>query len=106
MRVHTDILTKSVYSTKDNTYQNLKRIINDKTLAVVPGDKDSCVIIMRIANFKDHPKYQKMLPTSNQPARLYGTAKAHKFASPHIITTEKFGQLLDKLALTHTMQLK
>ena len=38
--------------------------------------------------FKDHPKYEKMLPTSNQHARLYGAAKTHKFASPDIITTE------------------
>ena len=30
-----------------------------------------------------------MLPISNQPARLYGTSKTHKFASPDIITTEK-----------------
>ena len=30
-----------------------------------------------------------MLPTSNQPARLYGTAKTYKSASPDIITTEK-----------------
>ena len=26
-------------------------------------------------NFKDHRKYEKMLPTSNKPAQLYGTAK-------------------------------
>ena len=30
-----------------------------------------------------------MLPTSNQPARLYGIAKTHKFSLPDIITTEK-----------------
>ena len=30
-----------------------------------------------------------MLQTSNQPARLYGTAKTHKSASPDIITIEK-----------------
>ena len=30
-----------------------------------------------------------MLPTSNQPARLYGTAKTHIFTSPDIITSEK-----------------
>ena len=32
-------------------------------------------------NFKDHPKYDKMLPTSNQAGQLYGIAKTHKFAS-------------------------
>ena len=51
LRVHTDILTKNVYSTKDDTYHKLKRIINDKTLAVVAGDKDLCVIIMKRADY-------------------------------------------------------
>ena len=107
---------------------NLKRVINYKTLAVAPGDKDSFVIVIKRAdyiakmqtmifdnitcgvytsttdnrlkdlktfrhflcrNFKDHPKYKKMLPTSNQPARLYGTAKTHNFASPDIIIAKK-----------------
>ena len=128
LRAHTDILTKNVYSTKDDTYNNLKRVINGKTLAVVPGDKDSCVIIMKRAdyiakmqamidnsitcdvytptrdntqkdlksfydflyyNFKDHPKYEQMLPTSNQPGQWYGTAKTHKFAPQNSITSEK-----------------
>ena len=30
-------------------------------------------------NFKDHPKYKKMLPAAHRPARMYGTAKTHKF---------------------------
>ena len=30
-----------------------------------------------------------MLPTSNQSARLYGTAKTHKCGSPNIITIKK-----------------
>ena len=39
---------KNVYLTKDDIYHKQKCIINDdKTLAVGPGDKDSCVIIMR-----------------------------------------------------------
>ena len=38
-------------------------------------------------HFKDYPKYEKMLPTSKQPARLYCMAKTHKFASPDMITT-------------------
>ena len=46
-----NILTKNAYSTKDDAYHNLKRIINGKTLAVVPGDKDSCVIIMKRADY-------------------------------------------------------
>ena len=51
LRVHTDILTKNIYSTKDDTYHNLKRIINNKTLAVVLGDKESCLIIMKRADY-------------------------------------------------------
>ena len=39
-------------------------------------------------NFKDHPKYQKMLPKSHQPARMYGSAKTHKFESYDQITVE------------------
>ena len=128
LRAHTDIPTKNVYSTKNDTYYNLKRIINDKTLAAVLGDKDSCVIIMKridyvakiqamiddgitcrdytpttdntpkdyktfsdflYRNFKNHQKCEKMLPPSNQPARLYGIAKTHKFTSRDIITSEK-----------------
>ena len=30
-------------------------------------------------NFKDYENYDEMRPVSNQPARLYGTAKTHKF---------------------------
>ena len=30
-------------------------------------------------NFSKYEKYNDMLPSSNQPAPLYGTAKTHKF---------------------------
>ena len=46
LRAYYDIFTKNVYSTKDYIYSNLKRLIKDDTLVVIPGDKDSCVIIM------------------------------------------------------------
>lgn len=39
-------------------------------------------------NFKDHPKYKKILPTSHRPARMYGTAKTHKFDNYDEITVE------------------
>ena len=32
-------------------------------------------------NFKGYDKLDNMLPTSNQPARIYASAKAHKFSS-------------------------
>ena len=30
-------------------------------------------------NFKKYEHYEKMLPTSNRPGQLYGTAKTHNF---------------------------
>ena len=30
-------------------------------------------------NFKGHPKYNKMMPAAHRPARMFGTAKTHKF---------------------------
>ena len=41
-----DIFTKNIYATCDNTYKNLKSIINDPNIAVVSGDKESCSVIM------------------------------------------------------------
>ena len=41
-----DTSTKNVYSAKDYTFSNLKRLIKDDTLVLLPGDKDCCVIIM------------------------------------------------------------
>ena len=40
-------------------------------------------------NFKNHPSYDKMRPKSNQPARLYATAKTHKFNNLDKVTVEK-----------------
>ena len=39
-------------------------------------------------NFKNHPSYNKMRPKSNQPARLYATAKTHKFNDLDEVTAE------------------
>ena len=44
---------RKIYATCDNTYKNLKRIINDPNIAVVPVDKELCVVIM---NRSDHFK--------------------------------------------------
>jgi len=57
-------ISKGVYTpTTDNTLKDLKTFRD-----------------FLYRNFKNHPKYKTMLPTSNQPARLYGTAKT--FQSP------------------------
>ena len=39
-------------------------------------------------NFKKYEHYEKMLPTSNQPGQLYGTAKTHKFDNTADITAD------------------
>ena len=62
-------ITCDIYTTTtDNTRKDLKTFRN-----------------FLYRKFKNHLKYEKTLPTSNQPARLYGTAKKYKFTSPDII---------------------
>ena len=53
LRAYTDIFTKNIYATKDFTYNNLKNIINKDKLAIVSGDKDSCVVIMTREDYND-----------------------------------------------------
>ena len=54
-------------------------------------------------NFRDHKEYEKMRPVSNQPARLFATAKTHKFQSFDDITLEdlKLRPIVDQTG-THT----
>ena len=102
---------------------------------IIPGDKDSCIVIMNKAdyhnklqemiddgikngtytptedqtllelkrfkdflygNFKNFEHYEKMIPPSSQPARLYGTAKTHKFTDIKNIDCQNSAQLLPK----------
>ena len=53
------ITVKIVYTTTDYTYKHLKRIVNDKNLVVVSGDKESCVVLIDKADYQD--KLQKMV---------------------------------------------
>ena len=73
LRAHTDVLTENIYSTRDDTKLEDLKAFRD----------------FLYRNFRNHLKYEKQLPTSNQPSRLYGTAKTYKFTSSHIITSEK-----------------
>ena len=50
---YADIFTKSVYTTTDYTYKLLKRIVNNKNLVVVSGDKESCVVLIDKTDYKD-----------------------------------------------------
>ena len=63
-RLINDGISKGVYviEKNDNTLTELKSFQN---------------FIYR--NFKKHEKYKEMRPNSSQPARLFATAKTHKF---------------------------
>ena len=59
----TEGIEKGVYEiSEDNTLQDLKRFQD-----------------FLYRNFKTYEHYDKMYPSSNSPAKLYGTAKTHKF---------------------------
>ena len=127
LRAYTDILSKSLYFSTDYKYNNLKRLIKDESIVVIPGDKDSAIVIMDkndyvkkvqemidkgiqdgvyaktedstlqdLNRFQDflyrnvskYEKYNDMLPRSNQPAHLYGTAKTNKFHDINEITVD------------------
>ena len=49
-------------------------------------------------NFRNYERYEDMQPDSNQPARLYGTAKTHKFESLEniIVVNLKFRPIIDQ----------
>ena len=95
----TDIDRKT---TKDYTYKNLKILIENKELVVISGDKDSTLSDLKKfqhflrRNFKDKFTYYKdMRPVSNEPGRLYATAKTNKYNLLRQITV--FKRLLYKL---------
>ena len=58
-------------------------VTEDKTLEDL---KLFCSFLYR--NFKKYEHNEKMLPTSNQPGQLYGTAKTHKFDNTADITID------------------
>ena len=49
-------------------------------------------------NFRNYERYEDMQPDSNQPARLYGTAKTHKFETLQDIAVAnlKFRPIIDQ----------
>ena len=46
LKAYLDIFTKNIYAIFDNAYKNLKRIINGPNIAVVSGDRESCIVII------------------------------------------------------------
>ena len=59
-------------------------------------------------NFHNYEYYKDMKPDSNQPARLYGTAKTHKFETLEdiIVANLKFRPITDQTERLHTMRQK
>ena len=43
--------TKHAHVTKYYTYKNLKKLIKNKDLVVISGDKDSCIIILKRSDY-------------------------------------------------------
>ena len=62
LHAYVDIFTKSFFKTTNHTYKHLKRIINNKNLVVVSGDKESCVVLINKTDYQD--KVQKMFDDS------------------------------------------
>ena len=75
--IHKGVYEKSV----DNTFKDLKRFQD-----------------FLYRNFRNYENYSKMRPKSNQPARMYGTAKTHKFQNIKEITSDniKFRPIIDQ----------
>ena len=137
LRSFTDKFTNNIYNSRDYTYHDLKSLVNDNSVKLLSGDKDSSVVIVDThsyynklesmvqegidngiyiqsedntysdlqhfqqflyRNFKDHKCYKDMWPSSNQPARLYGTAKTHKFNSIDTVNIDdlKFRPVMDQ----------
>ena len=75
---------KNLQHTIDEGIQNGVYIVTeDRTLADL-----KLLRSFLYGNFKKYEHYEKMLPTSNQPGQLYGTAKTHKFGNIADITVD------------------
>ena len=54
LRGYTDIFIKKIYLTGDNSYEKLKKLINNKNIVVLRGNKDSSIVLMdRNYQFKE-----------------------------------------------------
>ena len=51
LRGYVDICTNNVYATKDYTHHNLRGMTQNKDIAVLKGDKDSSVVIMKKSDY-------------------------------------------------------
>ena len=91
------IMKKSDYVTKldtmidDGTIKGTYVKTTDNTLKEVSRFQD-----FLYRNFHNYERYKDMQPDSNQTARLYGTAKTHKFETLEDITVARFRPIIDQ----------
>ena len=52
----TDIFTNHVLKTKDETFKNLKKLIMNKDLAILKGDKDSSIALVNRSDYIEKPE--------------------------------------------------
>ena len=77
--VHEDIKTSHyhnplsiIYASKDYSYTNLSQLIKNESIVVIPGDKDSCLIVMDKSDYQR--KMQNMIKQAQptlQPNQEY-----------------------------------
>ena len=84
------IMNKQDYMQKleDMLNEGIKRGTYEQTTDTTKQDLETFQSFL-YRNFKNHPSYDKMRPKSNQPARLYATAKTNKFNNHDEVTVEK-----------------
>ena len=51
LRHATDLLSQNIYHTKDNTFKETHKIRNNNNVVILPGDKDSSVIIVNRSDY-------------------------------------------------------
>ena len=78
-----DFVRKMEDMIHEGIQNNVYKETNDNTLKDLNPFQD---FVYR--NFKKHKQYDKMFPSSNQPAKLYGTTKTHKFSTTEEINLQ------------------
>ena len=88
-----DYVTKLDTMIDDGVMKGTCAEITDNTLKELSGFQD-----FLYRNFRNYERYKDMKPDSNQLARLYGTAKTHKFESLEgiAIANLKFRPIIDQ----------
>ena len=50
LRKMTNKFTQNIYHTKDDTYHNIRHLLQNKDIVVLSGDKDSSVVVVTITS--------------------------------------------------------